>query len=351
MAASIDDLEAINAYMKRQVPQTSTASTMQRDFLQWYANLGFWDKNMNTQVTYDKARSKRNAFNIENAVTPEEKQAVTNVLATGLTTEQMQGQTRPPVNTSTGAVGTQTKGQTVNAVGSGGKTLTRVLTIGVYGDDVGVWQTKMGISPPTKYFGQATADKTKAFQKVNKDRSGNPLEVDGKVGENTWLAAFPPPATAAPVSPALAPPKVGDKPVVFAPPKTVASPPAHLEGAKLTTAEQIKHKAPAGSYWHKSGSTWVIVKPTVKAPIASAPKAPVTTAPKTVAKAPIKTPTKAPVKKTPERIDVPKQKPMLAGINFKDPITMVATSAIVGGIALALIPRDKKHEKEAKKHE
>lgn len=184
----VDDAEAILDYMKRTNAQTDAAATLKAQFMTWYSNSGWYDKNFNT-TWYDELRSRRNAFNLANAVTPKEKQAIQNVLERGMTAEEMQGKPRPAIDTKTGLVGKSIKqppaGMPIPTV-TGGAGFTRNLKKGVTpGADVKRWQSFLGISPPTGYFDAITDTKTRAYQKANG------LVVDGIVGSKTWGMAFP----------------------------------------------------------------------------------------------------------------------------------------------------------------
>jgi peptidoglycan hydrolase-like protein with peptidoglycan-binding domain len=184
----VDDAEAILTYIKGTNAQTDAAATLKAQFLTWYNNSSWYNKNFDSQW-YDELRSRRNAFNIANSVTPKEKAAIQNVLERGMTAEEMQGKPRPPIDTKTGLVGQSIKkppaGMPIpNA--SGGTSFSRNLKKGVTpGADVKRWQSFLGISPPTGYFDAITDTKTRAYQKENG------LVVDGIVGAKTWAAAFP----------------------------------------------------------------------------------------------------------------------------------------------------------------
>lgn len=180
----VDDAEAILDYMKRTNAQTDAAATQKAQFLTWYNNSSWYDKNFN-DTWYDELRSRRNAFNIANSVTPKEKAAIANVLERGMTAEEMQGKPRPAIDTKTGLVGTSIKKPPAGMIPSASGA-SRNLKKGVTpGADVKRWQSFLGINPPTGYFDAVTDTKTRAYQKENG------LTVDGVVGKNTWTAAFP----------------------------------------------------------------------------------------------------------------------------------------------------------------
>jgi peptidoglycan hydrolase-like protein with peptidoglycan-binding domain len=180
--AQSDDMEAIHVYMKGQVPKTPESTAIRSQYLKWFDGLGFWDKNWSGSA-YDEARTRRNQYNLKNAVTPAEKAQVQTVLAQGMTTEQMAGKSRPVINVKTGAVGSQVRNPTVPGISPG---LNRVLKLGVKpGDDVKQWQSFLGLTPPTGYFDSITDKKTRTYQ------TENGLKADGIVGAMTWAKAFP----------------------------------------------------------------------------------------------------------------------------------------------------------------
>lgn len=176
----VDDAEAVYVYMKNAVPKTDAASTMKAQFLTWYQNSSWYNKNFDTKW-YDELRSRRNAFNLANAVTPAQKAQVQQVLAKGMTAEEMQGKPRPKIDTKTGMVGKSISSPPV-LIAPG---LKRNLKKGVQGDDVKQWQTFLGLTPATGYFDALTDTRTREYQKKNS------LVVDGIVGKTTWSAAFP----------------------------------------------------------------------------------------------------------------------------------------------------------------
>lgn len=202
-----DDLDAINRFMRttpiKPLPNGKTnaeAFQIKDAFIRWYDNLGYLDKNATGQTVYDEARTRRNQFNIANAVTPQAKADVRDVIMTGVSTEEMKGKEKPIVDGATGRVGTQVKKPTVaptpSAMPNANTPKTGVtrqtLVIGTRGPDVDVWQKFVGISPTTGYYGEATAGKTRNWQTAwNNSHPGDKISVDGKVGPQTWMRAFP----------------------------------------------------------------------------------------------------------------------------------------------------------------
>lgn len=90
-----DNIDAITTYMTSVATQVKTAAARakQDEYKAWIDTVGWYNKNYD-RPTYDHARNLRNEFNLANATTAAEKQAVQQVLTTGLTTEEMQGEGR-----------------------------------------------------------------------------------------------------------------------------------------------------------------------------------------------------------------------------------------------------------------
>jgi hypothetical protein len=85
-----DEIRAIRAFFDRTEAKTAEAAKIKDDFIKWYD--GLWiTANYVPQSDYDLARNQRNRFNLANATTLEEKTAVQEVIQTGLSTEQTQG--------------------------------------------------------------------------------------------------------------------------------------------------------------------------------------------------------------------------------------------------------------------
>ena len=90
-----DNIDAITTYMTSVATQVKTpaARAKQDEYKAWIDTIGWYNKNYD-RPTYDHARNLRNEFNAANAVTPAEKLAVQQVLTTGVTTEEQQGEGR-----------------------------------------------------------------------------------------------------------------------------------------------------------------------------------------------------------------------------------------------------------------
>lgn len=97
MAGSMDDaanIKAINTYIMTQPIHTSKAGEIRNKWLKWHDNLSYLEKTFTSQETYDVARNIRNEFNTANAITPAQKAAVEAVKQTGLTSEELRGETK-----------------------------------------------------------------------------------------------------------------------------------------------------------------------------------------------------------------------------------------------------------------
>jgi peptidoglycan hydrolase-like protein with peptidoglycan-binding domain len=244
----VDDAEAIYVYMKNATPKTDSASTMRAQFLTWYQNSSWYNKNFDTKW-YDELRSRRNAFNLANAVTPQQKAQVEQILTKGLTAEEMQGKARPKIDVKTGMVGKSISNPPV-MIAPG---LKRNLKKGLQGEDVKQWQTFLGLTPATGYFDALTDTRTREYQKKNA------LVVDGIVGKNTWSAAFPiqkapfaPPPTVTSSPPALTstakvPPRTSSSTPKPQAAKPVASSPPKSSGTKAQPSSGGSGGAPAAS--------------------------------------------------------------------------------------------------------
>src|SRR5262245_8600658 len=90
--SQIEDMEAVNAYFSRIVAVTPLAVQHKASWFTWYNNLGPIDKRYVSGV-WDEARARRNQFNLANAKTPDERKQIEYVMATGVSTESIQGKT------------------------------------------------------------------------------------------------------------------------------------------------------------------------------------------------------------------------------------------------------------------
>ena len=86
-----DDMAAIDAYMTSTLAVTSQATALKDQWRAWYDGLNFLT--ILESDNYDNARNRRNAFNLANAVTAAAKAQVQDVIKTGQSTEQDEGQT------------------------------------------------------------------------------------------------------------------------------------------------------------------------------------------------------------------------------------------------------------------
>lgn len=93
LATDNQDLSAINDYMHAQTLNNAEATALFNDWVSWYEGLGFMDLHVDDGTTYDTARNKRNAFNLANATSDDERTQVQNVITQGQSSEQDAGQT------------------------------------------------------------------------------------------------------------------------------------------------------------------------------------------------------------------------------------------------------------------
>lgn len=87
---SNEDMEAINTYMQNAQPVTPDAVNALADWTAWWATLDWVDKNISTKA-FDTARNKFNAFVVANQPTVQGKSDIKQILAQGITTEEMEG--------------------------------------------------------------------------------------------------------------------------------------------------------------------------------------------------------------------------------------------------------------------
>lgn len=171
------DMKAIDDFMRRTAPVTPEATQLRQSWLTWYPTLGWWDINY-SQTVRDEASTRRNKFNLANAITPAQKQQVVNVITKS---HDVKGPVLP-----TGEVGTQIKKPTATAVLQGNHP---VIKEGSKGPAVVEWQTIIGVKADGN-FGPGTKSATIAWQKTHKDVEGKPLVADGIVGAKSWNAAL-----------------------------------------------------------------------------------------------------------------------------------------------------------------
>lgn len=178
-----EDMDAINQYMRTKKIINNAAFPIKDDFIRWWDNLGFYDKNFSQDI-YDEARTRRNKFDLANVKNEADRAEIQRVITTGQTTEQMQGKKRPPV-LSTGEVGASTKKKTSSTGGTLTTSNRSMIKQGSKGDDVVAWQQILGVKADGN-FGPGTYQATIAWQKAHG------LKADGIVGPDTWRIAEPP---------------------------------------------------------------------------------------------------------------------------------------------------------------
>lgn len=177
--AQIDDMVAVNDYFNRTIAATPEAVKHKAAWYTWYNKLGAWEKRMDSKI-WDQARARRNEFNLANTRTPAEKAHVEYVISTGITTEDLKGQSKDKVDAKRQElkeIGAQVK-QQVTSAGAVYPTLRR----GSKGEAVKRWQSIVGVTADGA-FGSGTEAATKRFQ------AAKGLVADGVVGAKTWSAA------------------------------------------------------------------------------------------------------------------------------------------------------------------
>lgn len=168
--SQIDDMEAINNYMHKTKAITSDAQKLQTKWFSWYDKLGYFDKHF-ADSAYAEARARRNDFNVANAVTTADKQAVEQVISTGMTTEEMQA---TPVETSKRTASVNKRYHDVSGL---------PIQKGSRGDIVKSWQRIVAAYPVDGKFGKDTEKLTKQWQK------NHGFEPNGIVDTNVFNAA------------------------------------------------------------------------------------------------------------------------------------------------------------------
>ena len=89
-----DNMEAINRYFMEQITvKTSAAEKVKQEWMQYWKDTKR-DWTWYSQDEYDKARNLKHKFDTANAVTTAERNAATAQRTTGLTSEQLRGETK-----------------------------------------------------------------------------------------------------------------------------------------------------------------------------------------------------------------------------------------------------------------
>lgn len=178
------DLKAIDEYIERTDIKTPAAGKLKQSWILWYTGLSAYQRNVDGD-TVKEATNRRNAFNVANTVNPDELKRLQNVLATGLTREEMQGQ--PRIADSAGnypkAAGITVASAAKGSVPKGARPTIRQ---GSVGEAVTAWQTLIGLpqSEIDGKFGPKTKTATIAWQ------TKHGLTADGVVGTASWTAAL-----------------------------------------------------------------------------------------------------------------------------------------------------------------
>jgi hypothetical protein len=174
MLSNAQDFDAINEFMKRTPAVTPEAVVLKSSWSTWFSTLSWWDKNM-SETAFDEASTRRNKFNLANAVSQKEKDLAVRVMTTGFDKNQAQGKPRKQT-LETGEVGSQIKKPTlINTTGQ------PTIKQGSKGPVVAKWQTAMGVKADGN-FGPGTHKTTVEYQKRMS------LKADGVVGPQTWAS-------------------------------------------------------------------------------------------------------------------------------------------------------------------
>jgi hypothetical protein len=232
------DLKAIDDLFRRTAPVTPEATALRQSWLTWFPTLGWWDLNYSKDV-FDEAKTRRNKFNLANATTQAQKDAVVRVFTQSY---DVKGPVLP-----TGEVGTQIKKPTPAPVMQGSHP---VIKQGSKGPAVAEWQRIIGVKVDSN-FGPGTHSATVGWQKTHKDVDGKPLTPDGVVGQKTWQAALgtakaadaPPVKQEESLLSALNP--FSSKPAPASPVATAAKPKPAAKSPATSTAKPAPTPTPA----------------------------------------------------------------------------------------------------------
>lgn len=176
MTAQSDNMEAINTYFNATAAVTPGAQAVANDWRAWWNKLNWYDKNIDSKK-YDEARARRNQFNLANVRNDAEKAQVLSVINTGMTSEELSGQSKKKVEEARKRVNDMTAQLTKTG------TLHPTLKKGSTGEAVKEWQGIIGEKADGK-FGPGTEAKTKKYQ------ADHALKADGVVGPQTWAVAL-----------------------------------------------------------------------------------------------------------------------------------------------------------------
>lgn len=99
MADTTVDLRAIADYFDRTEAVTPQAIVLKDKWTIWWDNQSWFNKNVTPLDIYDEARNRRNAFNLANATTAEERAIADRVAKKGYTTEEMRGESKRILST------------------------------------------------------------------------------------------------------------------------------------------------------------------------------------------------------------------------------------------------------------
>lgn len=94
VSQNTDNLNSVNDYIHRTVAKTAKAKELQSDWVRWWESAGNPDLSWfpPSDLLWDEARNRRLAFDLANAVTAAETQAVKQHASGGMSSEQAQGE-------------------------------------------------------------------------------------------------------------------------------------------------------------------------------------------------------------------------------------------------------------------
>lgn len=181
------DLTAIDEFFNRENPKTPAAAALKQKWILWYDSLSLWDKNASAAVMQE-ATNRRNAYNIANTKTEQERDQLRAAMAKAPSREEQQGKPR-----ATDAAGNYPAAKGITMASAAKNTVPKgarpTIRQGTTGDAVTAWQQilKASVAPNIATdgkFGPGTKAATIDYQK----KYG--LTPDGIVGSATWATAL-----------------------------------------------------------------------------------------------------------------------------------------------------------------
>lgn len=178
--AAVNDIEAIDRYMRGVQNKNPQASQLQAEWISWYDGLPFYGKYL--ESTRMEAVNRRNAHTIANTATVAEANEMKEQLRTGVSAEEMHGKARKQDSAGNypGSPGVTVASAAKGTVPPGARPTIRK---GSRGEAVKAWQSIIGVTTDG-IFGPMTEAATKRWQ------TERGLVADGIVGSATWGAAL-----------------------------------------------------------------------------------------------------------------------------------------------------------------